>query len=114
MLGIGRYLVPWGHKISLEEAREEIWRKMLITAQKEIPPKVQKAFRYDTIQGVTVLVLRAPADRAHDIWGTKVLPVIDGETMLGGKLIREAHQKAVHGFGDIHQGIEATIANLQS
>ena len=114
MLAIGRYLVPWKHKISLEEAREEIWRKMLITAQKEKPPKPQKPFKYETIQGVIVLTLRAPQDRARDIWGGKVLPVVSGESMLGGKLVREAHKKIIHGFGDVHQGVEATIAALQS
>ena len=34
--------------------------------------------------------------------------------MLGGKLIREAHEKVLHGFGTQHQGLEATIAQIQS
>ena len=40
--------------------------------------------------------------------------MIEGDSILGGKLIREAHEKIIHGLGTHHQGVEATIAALQT
>ena len=39
-------------------------------------------------------------DNARDIWGTKILPVIAGDSELGAKLIREAHEKNTEGYGE--------------
>ena len=51
------------------------------------------------MQGVVCVELRIAEDNARDIWGTKVLLVIGGDTELGIKLIREAHERLTEGYG---------------
>ena len=69
---------------------------------------------YETVKGVVCVELRIAEDNARDIWGTKILPVVAGDSELGAKLIREAHEKATEGYGTIHQGITSTLASLQA
>ena len=66
------------------------------------------------MRGVKCVELRIAEDNARDIWGTKVLPVISGDTQLGIKLIREAHEKMTEGYGTIHEGVTSTLAALQA
>ena len=118
MISVGRYIAKWQaqrkRETTLEDGRIEIWRKMLITSQAESPPPDQKGYEYDTISGVICLKLRIAKNNAMDIWGSRVLPVIHGESTLGIKLIREAHEKAIHLIGAYHQGPEATLSSLHS
>ena len=69
---------------------------------------------YETVKGVVCVELRIAEDNARYIWGTKILPVVAGDSELGAKLIREAHEKATEGYGTIHQGITSTLASLQA
>ena len=71
-------------------------------------------FTYQTVRGVKCVELRIAEDNARDIWGTKVLPVISGDTELGVKLIREAHERMTDGYGTIHEGVTSTLAALQA
>ena len=98
MLAVGRYVVLFtqlakGESITLEEARIEMWRKMILSSQEEKEGEQLKMFTYQTVQGVKCVELRIAEDNARDIWGTKVLPVISGDSLLGTKLIREAHER---------------------
>ena len=75
MLAVGRYVVMFtrlakGETITLEEARMEMWRKMIIGSQKEKEGEQLKMFTYQTIQGVKCVELRIAEDNARDIWGT--------------------------------------------
>ena len=76
-----------------------MWRLMLITSQKEEEPQTQKGYVYDEVKGVKSIKLRIAINNAMDIWGTRVLPVINGKSELGQKLIREAHEKTMHTLG---------------
>ena len=91
-----------------------MWRKMIIGSQKEKAGEQLKMFTYETVQGVLCVELRIAEDNARDIWGTKILPVIAGDTELGTKLIREAHERLTEGYGTIHEGITSTLAALQA
>ena len=119
MLSIGRYVVKFaglakGEKTTLEESRMEMGRKMIIGSQKEKLGEQLKMFTYETVQGVMCVELRIAEDNARDIWGTKILPVIAGDTELGIKLIREAHERLTEGYGTIHEGVTSTLAALQA
>ena len=87
---------------------------MLITSQKGQEPQNQKGYVYDDVKGVKAIKLRIATNKAMDIWGTRILPVINGKSELGQKLIREAHEKTMHTLGVYHQGPEATMSALQS
>ena len=86
-----------GERMTLEESRMEMWRKMIISSQMEKEGEQLKMFTYETVQGVKCVELRIAEDNARDIWGTKVLPVVAGDTQLGIKLIREAHERVTEG-----------------
>ena len=71
MLAIGRYVVKCvgiakGKAMSLEEARMEMWRKMVISSQKEKSGELLKMFTYEKVQGVTCVELRIAEDNARD------------------------------------------------
>ena len=73
MLAIGRYVVKCvgmakGKTLSLEAARMEMWRKMVISSQKEKAGETLKMFTYEKVQGVTCVELRIAEDNAKNIW----------------------------------------------
>ena len=118
MLAVGRYLIKWigaleGKSMCLEDARIEMWRKMILSSQIEKAGEELKMFTYEKVKGVVCVELRVAEDNARDIWGPKILPVIAGDSEIGGKLIREAHEKNTERYGTIHQGITSTLASLQ-
>ena len=86
----------------------------MLGSQKEKSREQLKMFTYEKVQGVTCVELRIAEDNARDIGGTKVLPVIAGDSELGIKLICEAHERTTEGYGTIHEGVTSTLAALQA
>ena len=70
MLAIGRYVVLFtqlakGKSITLEEARMEMWRKMILMSQEEKEGEPLKMFVYQTIRGIKCVELRIAEDKGH-------------------------------------------------
>ena len=72
MLAVGRYVVKWigskkDKKMTLEEARMEMWRKMIMCSQADKAGEDLKMVTYETVKGVVCVELRIAEDNARYI-----------------------------------------------